>query len=319
MRAATARSIRVVSFPNTTERNPYPRLFYEALRPHGVSVAYVGGVNDTLLGPERAFDVLHFHWSIERIWNGRGSRSPLSVARGLFGWQRFLRRARRSGVRIVWTAHELEPAEGGSRLDRVGYAMCARAADLCNCHAQCCRDAVVRAFRVDPARTVVIPHGTFHGIFPDPRPRAEALTRFEIPPGRRILLCFGDLRPRKGVETAIDAARVLGSSYHLVVAGGAPNAEANRWLNRVPEMARGVSNVTLHLQRLDNQELGDLIHGADCVVLPYAKIFVSGAFSAALALGQAVVASDLPYFREILAGEPDAGVLSPPGSPVALA
>ncbi len=44
------------------------------------------------------------------------------------------------------------------------------------------------------------------------------------------------------------------------------------------------------------------------MLLPYRAITGSGALLAALGLGRGVVASELPYFQEILANEPDAGV-----------
>ena len=55
------------------------------------------------------------------------------------------------------------------------------------------------------------------------------------------------------------------------------------------------------------------------MLLPYLQIFGSSALSLCLALGRGVVASDLPYFREVLAMEPQAGVLAKPGDPAALA
>jgi beta-1,4-mannosyltransferase len=318
-RADGVPGMRVLSFPDAD--HPYFRLFYEALQPYGVRVAYIGRVDDAMLeGAGRNFDAIHFHWGIEKIWRWRRARSPVWVAIGLAGWQQFLRQARRAGVRIIWTAHELGPprGDGGTWLDRLGYAMCARAADLCICHARCCQDVLVRSYRVDPTRILVIPHGTFYGIFPPPQRRAATLNSFGIPLDRRVLLCFGDLRPRKGIAIAIAAADALGPPYHLIVAGSAPNDQALRWLRSIPEMARNVPHVTLHLERLSDQELADLIHAADCVLLPYTDIFVSGALAACLALGRAVVASDLPYFREVLANEPDAGVLAAAGSPQAL-
>jgi glycosyltransferase involved in cell wall biosynthesis len=55
------------------------------------------------------------------------------------------------------------------------------------------------------------------------------------------------------------------------------------------------------------------------VLLPYLEIFASSTLSLALAMGRGVVASDLPYFREVLSLDPDAGVLTTPGDPEALA
>jgi glycosyltransferase involved in cell wall biosynthesis len=50
---------------------------------------------------------------------------------------------------------------------------------------------------------------------------------------------------------------------------------------------------------------------SDAVLLPYRAVTGSAALLSALASGRGVIASDLPFFREVLAGEPDAGVLVP--------
>ena len=94
-------SIRMLSFPDS-DRNPYLRLFYDALRPYGVRVAHVGRVHDGMLrDPGRSFDAIHFHWSIERIWRWRRCSSAASVAMGLVGWHRFLREAHRARVGVI--------------------------------------------------------------------------------------------------------------------------------------------------------------------------------------------------------------------------
>ena len=62
-------------------------------------------------------------------------------------------------------------------------------------------------------------------------------------------------------------------------------------------------------RELTDQEFADLTAASDAVLLPYRAITGSGALLAALGLGRGVVTADLPYFREILAGEPDAGMV----------
>jgi beta-1,4-mannosyltransferase len=310
--------IRVVSYPDS-DRNPYFALFFNALKPYGVDVSYVSMVRDRMLDHvPRQFDVLHFHWGLEYIWRWR-ARGPAREILNLVGWLRFLRLARRAGVRLVWTAHELAPPERGRWFDWVGYAACARSADLCISHSEHCRQELCRRFRIDPAKVITIPMGTSYGVFPTPEGRAATLQRYDLPAACRLLLTFGDMRPRKGIEVAIDAARLLGDPYQLIVVGGIPEATHRTWLEKVRRRGSETPNVTLHLDRVSEARLASLIHAADCVLLPYLNILASSALSASLALGRAVVASDLPFFREVLALEPAAGVLAPPGDAPALA
>jgi beta-1,4-mannosyltransferase len=55
------------------------------------------------------------------------------------------------------------------------------------------------------------------------------------------------------------------------------------------------------------------------VLLPYRQITGSGLLFAAWTLGRGVVASDLPFFREMLAAESPAGLLVPSNDSAALA
>jgi glycosyltransferase involved in cell wall biosynthesis len=222
-------------------------------------------------------------------------------------------------VRLVWTAHEVMPPEGARWFDVLGYAMCAHAADLCICHSSQARDMLVRRFRVSPAKVVTMPIGTYFGTVPAPAGRDTTLREFGVPPDSRMLVCFGDLRPRKGVDVAAAAAGRLGRPYHLVVAGSPPAKALEPWVHEVARTCAAAPNVTIRIERLDDQLLSSLISTAECVLLPYHSILGSSALSLTLALGRAVVASDLPYFRDVLSLEPKAGVLVKPGDPWALA
>jgi beta-1,4-mannosyltransferase len=311
------RMIRVLSFPNK-HRNPYFRLFYDALAPYGVTVTYTDRVADTLFsGGEAQFDVLHLHWSIEKLWST--GRTSLERVTSALRWRAFLRSVRKAGVRIVWTAHEVFPPEGGGWLDVVGYALCGMQCDLCICHSSHSRRMVARRCFVPRRRTITIPIGTYSGVLPPAHERAITNERFGLTARSRLLVCFGDLRPRKGVEVAIRAAALLGDPYELVIAGEAPTTVLKPWVESLQQRCPGNGNVRVRIGRLDDQALADLIRAADCVLLPYLEIFASSTLSLSTALGRAVVASDLPYFRQVLALEPDAGVLARPGDPEALA
>jgi len=70
---------------------------------------------------------------------------------------------------------------------------------------------------------------------------------------------------------------------------------------------------------LSEQEFADIVEASDAVLLPYREITGSGALLAAWTLGRGVVASDLPYFREVSKPEPDAAQFFPVENSPALA
>jgi glycosyltransferase involved in cell wall biosynthesis len=311
--------LRIASWP-IPGINPYCQLYYGALARDGVEVEYVDDIiRLPLAGPSgRAFDAVHFHWNIERIWRafGRGSAGRLY---GVAVWYRCLRRLKRAGITVFWTAHELAPPEGGTWVDRLGYRLCVRSADLCICHSEASRQEVLRRFGVPASRAIAIPHGTYGAVLAPARPAAETRARWGLPAGRRLLLCFGYQRPRKGLETALQAMRRLGGDYHLLVQCSTRGGPLKKWLRRLREAYGDAANVSFLHQSLDGTDLADLLQASDCVILPYLDIVGSGALAACLTIGRGVVASDLPYFREVLAPEPDAGVFFRPGDAAGLA
>jgi glycosyltransferase involved in cell wall biosynthesis len=102
--------------------------------------------------------------------------------------------------------------------------------------------------------------------------------------------------------------------YQLLIAGRAEG----RALAEIKRAVRGIEGVRLEAGRMDAQRLADLHEAADAVLLPYSDVTGSGALLAALSQSRAVIVTPLPYFKEILAPEPDAGVIVAGGSSDAL-
>jgi glycosyltransferase involved in cell wall biosynthesis len=116
------------------------------------------------------------------------------------------------------------------------------------------------------------------------------------------------LREYKGLDLACAAVERLNGRVQMII-GGPRNAgfDATQLLENVARTPGGV----LIERRLSDQEFADLTAASDAILLPYRAITGSSALLAALGLGRGVVASGLPYFQEILADEPDAGVTVP--------
>lgn len=131
---------------------------------------------------------------------------------------------RRSGPRSVVTMHHVvdsrtvdrtftrmhrvkaPPAIARAGLSAVGGAI-GRLADRVIVHEPAFADAVRNA--------TVVPHGVEASETPN-RDAARARLGLE----RFTVLCFGFIAPYKGLESALDAARVAGRDIELVVAGG---------------------------------------------------------------------------------------------------
>ena len=163
----------------------------------------------------------------------------------------------------------------------------------------------------DPARIALIPHGALDYLttLPDEAPLPPELARVERP----VVLCFGLIRPHKGIEVALEAFRSVPDAELWVV--GMPRMP----LEPVRELASAAPDRVRIVPRfIPDQELPAYFRRADVVVLPHLNAEQSGVLHIALAFGKPLVLSAVGGFPEV-AERDGAAVIVPPGDPGALA
>jgi glycosyltransferase involved in cell wall biosynthesis len=160
-------------------------------------------------------------------------------------------------------------------------------------------------------RVHVIPHGAFDHLtrLPDEASLPDELAAVEGP----VILCFGLIRPYKGVDLLIDAfSRMDGAELWVV---GRPLGMP---LGDLRERAAHAGGTVRFIDRfVADRELPAYFRRADVVALPYRDAEQSGVLFTALAFGKAVVMTSVGGFPEVAAT--GAGRLVPPNDPKALA
>jgi beta-1,4-mannosyltransferase len=304
--------LRLASYPDRNPGNPYVDLFNEALARHGIR--HAGRVQpsaDWLTSNGRDVDVVHIHWP-ESIWRGKqrgrldrllGLLSARSIRRVL-RLRRFLRRAGERGVMRVWTVHNLAHHEGTSVVDRWGYRTLARDADLLLCFSRAAESELRQAYG-SAVPILVIPHGSYRGAYPLERSRSEARRRFGLRTDLPVVSCVGLLRRYKGVDLACAAVDALAGRVQLLIAGRPQRAFDLPSLVDRAAASRGA--IVAVPRALSDEEFADAVTASDAVLLPYNAVTGSGVLFAAWTLGAGVIASDLPFFQEMLAGRPMLG------------
>jgi glycosyltransferase involved in cell wall biosynthesis len=159
-------------------------------------------------------------------------------------------------------------------------------------------------------RVHVIPHGAFDHLtrLPDERPLPPELAAVEGP----VVMCFGLVRPYKGVDVLLEAFREVEGAELWVV--GRPLGVSMERLRRLAPAGR----VRFVGRYVSDREQGAFFRRADLLVLPHRTVDVSGVLFVGLAFGKAMVLSDVGGFRELVRDH-GAGRLVPPGDPTALA
>lgn len=211
----------------------------------------------------------------------------------------FLRYCRARGCAIVLTVHDLLPHDTGERLKDV-YQALYRFADRLICHSAKIQSDLEREYAIPARRITVIPHGPF--FFDCPMGDTESIgAALDIPQDAPVALWQGIIFPYKGIDLLLNAWQLVEAAdpkAYLVIAGtGAVDIlEAIR--GQVRDL--GLARVRLQFKFVSESELVALYRRAGVVIYPYRAITTSGALATGLALGKAIVASDLAVFREIL-------------------
>jgi glycosyltransferase involved in cell wall biosynthesis len=167
---------------------------------------------------------------------------------------------------------------------------------------------------VDPSRIHVIPHGAFDNLTRQPEevPLPAELARVEGP----VVLCFGMLRPYKGIDVLLEAFRELDGAAELWIVGRPLDDSV---VGRLRDLARTVSAKVRFVTRyVTDPEIPAFFRRADLVVLPHRTVDQSGVLYIGLAFGKPMVLSAVGGFAE-LAEEHGAARLVPPGEPGQLA
>lgn len=238
-------------------------------------------VPDMLRASRRQADVVHFQW--------------LAVQQLDQELVRAFRRPR------VLTAHDVLPREalpGQRAAQRRLYDRM----DAIVVHSEHGRGRLVAELAVDPARVHVIPHGVL-------RPAGDAPLPPELPDfDGPVALCFGLLRPYKGIDVLLEAWRGIADAELWIV--GAPRMDTAPLRTAAPPGVRFVERF------VSEGEAAALFRRADLAVLPYREIDQSGVLFTALGFGVPLVLTAVGGFPEI--ADAGAATLVAPGDAQAL-
>jgi len=237
-------------------------------------------------------DVVHFQWLTVQ---------PVDVH-----LLPLLRRAG-DGVPLVLTAHDVlprEPRPGQLDAQRRLYER----VDAVVVHSEHGAARLRGELAIDPAKVHVIPHGAFDHLAAPPSPRPLPPELAAVPRERPVVLCFGLLRPYKGVDVLLEAWRGIDDAELWVV--GLPKMDV------APLRAAAPPNVRFVSRFVADDEIPAFFERADLVVLPYREIDQSGVLFTALAFGAPLLLTTVGGFPEVAAT--GAAELVPPGDPAAL-
>lgn len=224
----------------------------------------------------------------------------------------FLKIVRGLGIRVVGTVHNVVPHDSSRALTST-YSKLYSLMHGFICHNLPAKERLASEFGIDPVRITVVPHGPLFGTG-----KKECASRVAVRNGESARGCMvlwqGIVRGYKGIPFLLRVWRIVrqrGMPGTLWIVG-----TGNKSLCREIEQdaaALGVaSSVRLTWRFVSVEELDRYYQAADIVVYPYSAVTTSGALMTGISYGKAILASDLPAFRQELQHE-RTGLLAPYG------
>ena len=213
----------------------------------------------------------------------------------------------------LMTAHYILPPQPSRRQVRAARRVFG-AMDAVVAHSEHSATRLRNEVGLDPGKVRVVPHGAFDYLtrLPEEKPLPPELEGAAGP----VILCFGLLRPYKGIENLLESfGRVAATNpaAELWVVGN-PRIDVEPLRRRANQVGGRVRFVT---RFVEDAEIPAIFRRADLVVLPYLDAEHSGVLYTGLAFGKPLVLSAVGGFPEV--AETGAARLVPPGDADALA
>jgi glycosyltransferase involved in cell wall biosynthesis len=296
-------SMKILVLPEDST-NPYQSLLYNEMKNLGVRIAYAQQLtssqtlNQLLLPIETVVRriagtrLAHIHWTYLFEVYGT-SRYPFLRRVAQYWFYLWLWVLRITGIRLVWTAHNVLPLYPRFADDLAATRRLVAAADLVISHSRATLTELAE-LEIAPRKSVVIPHGPYEVTKQREHLRTPAST-----PGPRHFLFFGMVESYKGVDVLLRAFSALppGLEARLTVVGQCPDPSLEASLNELAH--RSSRPIELRLERIAHGEVSELLESADSIVLPYQRSSTSGSALLALSHGRPLIIPDLPGLAEL--------------------
>ena len=275
-----------VAFVPVWNQNPYHGELKEALGSLGIQVLCPDSLKTLhakwVSGRER-LDLLHLH-ALPYL-----ELSPVGVARYCLFFRR-VRQFRKGGVRVMWTVHDFQNHDSRCwRIEDFAARRFSRELDAMIVHGETARRIVITNWGTETCgRIEVIPHGNYIGSYKNEVSRAVARASLGLDESSLVFLFLGLIRPYKGVVEMVKAFRACENPDLRLIIAGRPVSEAIR--AEVENSIQGDRRIKFVPGNVENDKVQVFMNASDVVVLPYLRVFTSGAAILAMSFGKPCIA-----------------------------
>jgi glycosyltransferase involved in cell wall biosynthesis len=234
----------------------------------------------------------------------------------LMGYYRLL------GRRIVLTAHNVNIRKRDncdSWFNRLSLRTQYYLADHIFVHTERMKRELVADFSVPDSKTSVIPFGINNTVPNTGITTVVAKRMLGVRSGDKVMLCFGQIVPYKGLEYLVEAFSELAKrdeTYRLIIAGKVKQGQTEYWnrIRRKIDDSETQSQIVQRIEHIPDEEVELYFKAADVLIVPYLNIFQSGVPFLAYSFGLPVIATDVGSLRQDIVEGRTGFVCQPRGS-----
>ena len=213
--------------------------------------------------------------------------------------------ARLCGHKIVLTVHNINAASRDDNDNIINRLSLRLLYNLCHhliVHTPGSKAELIEQFRINPARIDVIRHGTNNKVSSTDLSSSEARIALKLSAKDRVALFFGNIDHYKGLDIILDSLKLLppefGANFTFIVAGAAKSKDYDDFIKNEIAKVSEHTNIINKLTFIPDEDIEIYFKAADCIVLPYRKIYQSGIIFMAYTFGLPILASDVGNFKQ---------------------
>ncbi len=207
-----------------------------------------------------------------------------------------------AGFKVIVTVHDIEPFDRFGSEININYNKFLKPADVIIVHTDFSIECLSKILNEENRKKLrKVKSGDLDFVYNKDIPMDEARKALSLPLDKKLILFFGQIKKVKGVDLLINAFNRIAREnpdLDLVIAGRPWKVDINEYLKLIEEDVK--NRIHLRLNYIPNEEVPLYFKACDITVLPYRKIYNSSVILRAFDYGCAVIASDLPTFKEFV-------------------
>lgn len=203
--------------------------------------------------------------------------------------------------KVVFTAHNINKRARDKRdnyINRLSLSYHYKLVDKIIVHTPQMKEELLKSFKINQDKIAVIEHGINNDVKVTKLDKKKSKKFLEIEPAKKTLLFFGFIDIYKGVDFLVEAfAKLPQDDFQLVIAGEVKEHYVIEFNKKIKPYLKS-NSIIGKIGFVPNNEIEYYFKAADCIVLPYKKIYQTGVTFLAYQFGTPVIAPLMANFED---------------------